>query len=92
VLLDALQNAKGKPLAAVYSARAHPGATVSMPVTAADLMNGDIDPEAWMIKTVPSQLQSAGDLWRDFWKERQTLDAALEALSHSVSDAKAKKS
>jgi len=44
VLLDALQNAKGKPLAAVYSARAHPGATVSTPVTGDELMNGNIDP------------------------------------------------
>jgi bifunctional non-homologous end joining protein LigD len=90
VLLDALQNAKGKPLAAVYSVRAHSGATVSVPVTADELMNGNIDPEAWTIKTVPSRLQSAGDLWRDFWKKRQTLDAALEALSHTVSIGKAK--
>src|SRR6266403_1998409 len=43
VLLDALQNAKGKPLAAVYSARAHPGATVSTPVTADELLGKDID-------------------------------------------------
>jgi bifunctional non-homologous end joining protein LigD len=88
VLLDALQNAKGKPLAAVYSARAHPGATVSTPITAEELMNGTIDPEAWTIKTVPSRLQSTGDLWKDFWKKRQTLDVALDALSHDVSGKK----
>jgi bifunctional non-homologous end joining protein LigD len=85
VLLDALQNAKGKPLAAVYSARAHPGATVSTPVTAEELMNGNIDPDAWTIKTLFARLQTAGDLWKDFWNKRQTLDAALEALTHRLS-------
>jgi bifunctional non-homologous end joining protein LigD len=85
VLLDALQNAKGKPLAAVYSARAHPGATVSTPVTADELMNGNIDPNAYTIKTVPSRLEAVGDLWKDFWRKRQTLDAALEVLSHRLS-------
>src|ERR1700687_5163406 len=84
VLLDALQNAKGKPLAAVYSARAHPGATVSTPVTADEVMNGNIDPDAWTIKTVTSRLETVGDLWKDFWRKRQTLDAALEALSHRL--------
>ena len=90
VLLDALQNAKGKPLAAVYSARAHPGATVSTPVTAEELMNGTIDPDAWTIKTVPSRLQTTGDLWKDFWSKRQTLDAALDALSQGIAGRKQK--
>src|SRR6266481_3228526 len=90
VLLDALQNAKGKPLAAVYSARAHPCATVSTPVTADELMNGNIDPDAWTINTLPARLQSMGDLWKDFWKKRQTLDAALESLSSGVSSQKQK--
>jgi bifunctional non-homologous end joining protein LigD len=90
VLLDALQNAKGKPLAAVYSARAHPGATVSTPVTPQELMNGAIDPEAWTIKTLESRLQAVGDLWKDFWSKRQTLDAALDSLSQGVSAGKQK--
>jgi bifunctional non-homologous end joining protein LigD len=92
VLLDALQNAKGKPLAAVYSARAHPGATVSTPVTGDELMKGNIDPDAWTIKTLPSRLQTVGDLWKDFWKNRQNMDTALHALSQSVSGEKPKSS
>jgi len=90
VLLDALQNAKGKPLAAVYSSRAHPGATVSTPVTTGELMNSNIDPDAWTINTLSVRLQSTGDLWKDFWNKRQTLDAAIEALSHGVSSKKEK--
>src|SRR5258708_20383961 len=90
VLLDALQNANGQPLAAVYSARAHRGATVSTPVSAEELMNGNIDPEACAVKTVPSRLEAAGDLWKDVWKKRQTLDAALEAMSRRLSKGKQK--
>jgi bifunctional non-homologous end joining protein LigD len=90
VLLDALQNAKGKPLAAVYSARAHPGATVSTPVTGDELMKGDIDPDAWTVKTLPARLQATGDLWKDFWDNRQSLDKALEGLSQQVSGQKRK--
>jgi len=90
VLLDALQNAKGKPLAAVYSARAHPGATVSTPVTGDELMKGNIDPDAWTIKTLPARLRATGDLWKDFWDNRQSLDTALDALSQRVSGQKQK--
>ena len=88
VLLDALQNAKGKPLAGVYSARAHPGATVSTPVTSHELMKGEINPDDWTIKTVGARLQAVGDLWKDFWNKRQTLDAALTALTQRVSNHK----
>jgi len=88
VLLDALQNARGKPLAAVYSVRAHPGATVSTPVTAEELLRGNIDPETWNIRTIEQRIRKAGDLWKDFWGQRQTLDSALEALSEQLARGK----
>ncbi len=90
VLLDALQNARGKPLAAVYSVRAHPGATVSTPVTAEEVLNGNIDPDAWNIRTVEQRLKKTGDLWKDFWNKRQTLDKALEVLSQQLSSGKSR--
>lgn len=86
VLLDALQNARGKPLAAVYSVRAHPGATVSTPVTPEELQR-DIDPERWTLKSLDKRLQEFGDLWKDFWNKRQTLDAALDALTGEFTSA-----
>jgi bifunctional non-homologous end joining protein LigD len=88
VLLDALQNAKGKPLAAVYAARAHPGATVSTPVTGDELVRGNINPGAWTIRTLAGRLRDRGDLWKDFWGNRQTLDAALEALGGRMVESK----
>jgi bifunctional non-homologous end joining protein LigD len=88
VLLDALQNARGKPLACVYSVRAHPGATVSTPVTGEEILSGRIDPEAWNIRTVEQRLSKVGDLWKDFWNKRQTLDNALEVLSQRLSGSK----
>jgi bifunctional non-homologous end joining protein LigD len=87
VLLDALQNARGKPLAAVYSVRAHPGATVSTPVTGEELQR-DFDPARWTLKTLDKRLQQIGDLWKDFWDKRQTLDKALNALSGKFGQSK----
>jgi bifunctional non-homologous end joining protein LigD len=87
VLLDALQNAKGKPLASVYSVRAFPGAPVSTPVTPKEL-EGDINPEKWTLRTLDARLREVGDLWKDFWNKRQTLDKPLTALSREISQNK----
>lgn len=90
VMIDALQNARGKPLAAVYSARAQEGAPVSTPVTAAELET-DLAPERWTIRTLASRLDSVGDLWKDFWSKRQSLDRALELLRRTISQEHRKK-
>jgi bifunctional non-homologous end joining protein LigD len=84
VLLDALQNARGKPLATVYSVRAHPGATVSTPVSSDELKH-NFDPEKWTLRTLDARLKEVGDLWKDFWQKRQTLDKPLEALAQQLS-------
>ncbi len=84
VLMDALQNARGKPLATVYSARAYPGAPVSTPVTPAELKE-DFAADRWNINTLGSRLKTVGDLWKDFWKNRQSLSQALDLLETRVS-------
>jgi bifunctional non-homologous end joining protein LigD len=83
VMVDALQNARGKPLAAVYSARAQEGAPVSTPVTSAELER-EISPERWTIRTLQARLNEVGDLWKDFWSKRQSLDRALQLLSRNM--------
>jgi bifunctional non-homologous end joining protein LigD len=62
VLVDYNQNAWGRTLASVYSVRPRPGATVSAPVTWAELEAGariaDFD-----IFNVPARVATDGDLW-----------------------------
>jgi bifunctional non-homologous end joining protein LigD len=84
VLMDALQNARGKPLATVYSVRAYPQAPVSTPVTAAELKK-DFSPEQWNLNTLDRRLKEVGDLWKDFWSKRQSLSESLELLDRRLS-------
>ena len=84
VLMDALQNARGKPLATVYSVRAYPHAPVSTPVTAAELKK-DFSPERWNLNTLDRRLKDVGDLWKDFWNKRQSLSGPLELLDRRLS-------
>jgi len=71
VYVDWMQNARGKSLAAVFTARAKPGATVSMPLTWKQIENG-VKIQDFTITNVPELLQK-GDPWADFFNARQTL-------------------
>jgi bifunctional non-homologous end joining protein LigD len=79
VLLDYVQLARGRPLASVYSVRPQPQATVSAPVTLAE-MTPKLQVERFTLKTMPERLKKTGDLWADFWQSRQRLEPALARL------------
>jgi bifunctional non-homologous end joining protein LigD len=83
VLIDVQQNAHGRPLAAAYSVRAFPKAPVSTPVLPRELRTS-LRPETLNIKTIFARLKEKGDLWADFWKQRQRLEGAIEALSSRI--------
>ena len=72
VYVDWMQNARGKSLAAVFTARAKPGATVSMPLTWKQISQG-VKIKDFTITNVPDLLKKKGDSWSDFFKSRQTL-------------------
>ena len=72
VYVDWMQNARGKSLAAVFTARAKPGATVSMPLTWKQVEKG-VKIRDFTITNVPDLLKKKGDPWADFLKSRQTL-------------------
>jgi len=79
IMIDALQNAWGKPLATAYSARAYSTAPISMPLQAGEL-DSLKSPGQWTLKNVANRMEKVGDLWRDFWKRPQTLDDAIDRL------------
>jgi len=89
VLMDALQNARGKPLATVYSARAYPGAPVSTPVSPAELKT-EFAADRWNLNNVEQRIKKVGNLWGDFWDQRQSLSEALELLDQRLSAGKNK--
>lgn len=72
VYVDWMQNARGKSLASVFTARAKPGATVSMPLTWKQVSQG-VKIADFTITNVPDLLQKNGDPWAGFFKSRQTL-------------------
>ncbi len=72
VYVDAMQNARGKTIAAAYSARVKPGATVSMPLTWKQIETG-VKISDFTIKNVPGLLERSRDAWKEFLESRQTL-------------------
>jgi bifunctional non-homologous end joining protein LigD len=71
VYVDWMQNARGKSLASVFTARAKPKATVSMPLTWKQISKG-VKIEDFTITNVPELLKK-GDPWKDFFASRQSL-------------------
>jgi len=72
VYVDWMQNARGKSLAAAFTARAKPHASVSMPLTWKQVSQG-VKIADFTITNVPELLQKKGDAWADFFKSRQAL-------------------
>ncbi len=62
VLIDYNQNVWGRALASVYSVRPMPRATVSTPVTWAEIAEG-IHLESFRLENVPARIRKLGDLW-----------------------------
>ena len=76
VYLDYLQNRKGATMAAPYSLRPREGAPVSMPLAWKDI-TPRLDPLDFDIRTVPQIVARGGDAWRDLFRKKLDLKAAL---------------
>jgi bifunctional non-homologous end joining protein LigD len=72
VYVDWMQNARGKSLASVFTARAKPKATVSMPLTWQQVAKG-VKIDDFTITNVPELLKKKGDAWAEFFASRQSL-------------------
>lgn len=78
VYVDCLQNARGKSVAAAYSVRAKPDATVSAPLKW-DEVGDSLDPREFTTSTMPDRLDRVGDLWRAGLKQGNSASAVREA-------------
>ncbi|HET7148543.1 MAG TPA: DNA ligase D [Candidatus Nitrosopolaris sp.] len=76
VFFDYNQNAKGKTIASIFSARPTPSATVSMPVRWEKLSS--IMPIDFNMLNVPGVINRNGDSWKDILKEKQDINKILE--------------
>lgn len=72
VYVDAMQNARGKTIAAVFSARAKPGATVSMPLTWKQIEKG-VKISDFTIQNVPTLPAKLLNSWQDFFAKAHQL-------------------
>ncbi len=79
VYIDHLQNAKGKTIAAPYSVRARPGATVSAPLEWREVQKG-LSPQQFTLQDMPARLRDKGDLFRGVLDHPQPLDDALAEI------------
>jgi bifunctional non-homologous end joining protein LigD len=78
VYVDYLQNIRGKTVAGVFAARAHPLAQVSMPLRW-DEVSDTLSPAAFTIETAPAELPARRALWFAAMRRRNNLNAMLKA-------------
>ena len=78
IYVDTLQNAHGKTLASVYSARANAMAGISTPLTWDEIARGRVVPGDFTIPSFAARLAVVGDLWAGL---ARATPAALLAVS-----------
>jgi bifunctional non-homologous end joining protein LigD len=80
VYLDWLQNRPAQTLAAPYSLRPWPEATVATPVTWEEVTMR-LDPAKFNIESIPKRLKRIGDIWRPVIEKSIDMEKALSRLS-----------
>jgi bifunctional non-homologous end joining protein LigD len=78
IFLDYLRNDRMSTAVGALSPRARDGATVSMPVTWAQV-KGDLDPKRFTVRTVPSLL-AKGKAWQGYDDAASSIKAAMKKL------------
>jgi bifunctional non-homologous end joining protein LigD len=81
IYVDHLQNARGKSVVAPYSVRPSPGATVSAPLSWAEVKRKKIMPSDFTIKNMLRRIEKKGDLFKPVLKEKQSMKKALQEIN-----------
>jgi len=76
VYVDYLQNIQGKTVAAAYSVRAKPGATVSTPLKWNELTD-DLDLRAFHLGNAAERFEKIGDVWGEAMRKKNSLRALV---------------
>ncbi len=79
IYVDYLQNSRGQTLAAAYSVRPKPGATVSAPLDWKEVKPG-LHPSLFTMKNIYKRVQKKGDLFRGVLGSAINMKAALKAM------------
>jgi bifunctional non-homologous end joining protein LigD len=79
IYIDFLQNRKAQTVAAPYSVRPRPFATVSTPLHWNEV-NHQLTPEMFTIRNLAARLEKAGDLWRPVLGKGISLPKALKTI------------
>lgn len=77
IYLDFLQNSRGQTIAAPYSVRPKPGATVSAPLKWEEVKIG-LKVQDFDIFNMPDRLKDKGDIWKDLNLVKNDLKKALK--------------
>jgi bifunctional non-homologous end joining protein LigD len=83
VYVDTGQTGPSRTIAAPWSVRARPGATVSMPLLWSEIAPG-LDPAAFTLRTAPERLRTVGDPMAGIFAVRPDIPAAVEQLGAIV--------
>ncbi len=83
--IDFLQNRRGQTLAAPYSVRPKPGATVSTPLEWSEV-NEKLHPSQFTIKNVLSRFEKKGDLWKPVLSKGANIKKIIHKLEANQND------